>query len=72
MTDSHRMLKQAKIGLLLLNIPILATCVVVAVTQPSLRAAFIVVGALQVVGLYFIFRYINGAIARLNEQDKEP
>ncbi len=70
MPDTAKMLRQARIGLLLLNIPIFIACVVIAVTQPPLRTAFIIIGAVQLVGLVFILRYINAALERA-QKDKE-
>lgn len=71
MPDNARMLRQARIGLLLLNVPILIACIVVVATQPPLRTAFIAVGVAQMLGLVVILRFINAALAKAQQSGKD-
>ena len=71
MPDETRMLRQDKMVLLLLNVALLLACIAVAFTQPSLRAVFILVAAVQIAGLVFIFRYINRKLEQLANREKE-
>lgn len=71
MIDLPRFLKQARIWIWVLNIPILAMLAYVIATQPDVRIPFAIIAALQVAGLIGLFRFIRGELEKQEQRTSD-